>query len=93
MEFYLQSVQIPQPFLLIMGGSTWNPDQVFVIVERKAFVFPTVAKAVDYAFKLLCVLDLGYQPHCFGVWQFIHSPAVKPTCTYFPIIFPWLCCR
>lgn len=33
----------------------------------------TLTKAVDYAFKVTYVFDLGYQPLSFAVWQFLED--------------------
>ena len=68
----------PQPFILLLGGSRLRPSQVFVIRERIATEMETLTKAVDYTFKLIYVLDLGYQPLSFAVWQFFEDVYEMP---------------
>lgn len=73
-EFYVSKIDRnvrPQPFILLLGDSRVKPLQSFVIVERRALLFETLTKAVDYAFKLHYVLDLKYQSQCYPAWQFL----------------------
>ena len=66
MEFYASTLDMPQPFILILG-CRMKPLQIFVMVERRAVEFSTLTKAVDYCFKLIYVLDVEYQATCIAV--------------------------
>ena len=80
MEFYISQINRktrPQPFILIIGGSRIKPLQTFVIIERQGILYPTLTKAVDYAFKVHYVLDINYQAQCFAAWQFLQSVLYK----------------
>ena len=70
MEFYASTLDMPQPFILILG-CRMKPLQIFVMVERRAVEFSTLTKAVDYCFKLIYVLDVEYQATCIAVWDFL----------------------
>lgn len=79
-ELYIQQVDRklrPQPFILLIGDSRKKPLQIFVIVERHGILFPTVTKAVDYAFKVHYVLDVEYQTQCYAAWQFLQTVIYK----------------
>ena len=79
-EFYIDRIdgkERPQPFILLPGGSRKKPLQTFVIVERRAILFPTLTKAVDYAFKVHYVLDVEYQSQYFAAWQFLQTVVYK----------------
>ena len=69
MEFYASTLDMPQPFILILG-CRMKPLQIFVMVERRAVKFSTLTKAVDNCFKLIYVLDVEYQATCIAVWDF-----------------------
>ena len=56
----------PYMYILLLGGTRSNPRQVFTILENQALKMPSVTQAVDFAFKLSCILDLQYQPQCFA---------------------------
>ena len=79
---FLKSIDVakrPQPFILLLGGTRLKPNQIFAVVERRAIHMATLTKAVDYIFKLTYVLDLGYQPLSFAVWQFFEDIYELPT--------------
>ena len=63
----------PWPFMDLLRGSRWNPLQCFVIVERQAIPFPTIARAVDIAFKQNYILDVDYQPQLIWCWRVCHG--------------------
>ncbi|XP_071854347.1 uncharacterized protein [Apostichopus japonicus] len=58
-----------QPFVLILGGTYCQPQQLFVIIERKAMVVDTLIAAIDLCYKAYQVLDLCYPPQAMGVWN------------------------
>ncbi|XP_054773638.2 uncharacterized protein LOC129281750 [Lytechinus pictus] len=76
-EFYTTSMvskeQQPQPFVLLIGGSRWDPLQAFAVVEHRAVACPSALAAVDLVFKMTFILDVDYQPYCMAVWQFLES--------------------
>lgn len=81
-EFFCKNVvntenQQSQPFVLLIGGSRWNPLQSFAIIEHRAVACPSILSAIDTVFKLIYVLDLNYQPQCMAVWQFLESLVYK----------------
>ena len=47
-----------QPYILGLGGTPISPQQVFVVIERKAILQPSLTKALDVCFKLYFVCDL-----------------------------------
>ncbi|XP_033626202.1 uncharacterized protein LOC117305821 isoform X1 [Asterias rubens] len=61
----------PQPFILLLGGSRFSPQQVFMVVERRAVLCSSILQAVDICMKIIYVLDLDYQPHCSAVWHML----------------------
>ncbi|PIK52955.1 hypothetical protein BSL78_10158 [Apostichopus japonicus] len=56
-----------QPFVLILGGNYCQPQQLFVIIERKAMVVDTLIAAIDLCYKAYQILDLCYPPQAMGV--------------------------
>ncbi|XP_072045020.1 uncharacterized protein [Amphiura filiformis] len=62
-----------QPYVLILGGSIANPQQVFTIVENTIIPQNSLLKAVDICLKLVYIFDLQYQPKCSGAWQFLEN--------------------
>lgn len=76
LEQYLKDIDKQsrsQPYILILGGSTLAPQQVFVILERHALLQSSLVKALDMCFKTYFVGDLQYQEKCSGVWEFMES--------------------
>ena len=61
----------PQPFILLLGGTRFKPNQVFMVVERKAVACSSVLQAVDTCMKMIYVLDVDYQPQCSAVWKLL----------------------
>ena len=73
-QHYMASIparERPQPFILLLGGIRYRPNQVFMIVERKAVSCSSVLQAVDTCMKIIYVLDVDYQPQCSAVWHFL----------------------
>ncbi|XP_054757235.1 uncharacterized protein LOC129263337 isoform X2 [Lytechinus pictus] len=73
-DYYLANLdgkERPQPFLLILGGSRWKPNQVFVIIERSTIQCSSIIQGVDVCFKLTYVLDVDYQAQCSPAWQML----------------------
>ena len=60
----------PQPFILILGGVRYMPNQVFMTVERKAVPCSSILQAVDTC-DIIYVLDVDYQPQCSAVWKLL----------------------
>ena len=57
-----------------MGNQRYQPNQAFVIIERKAVSCASSAlKAVDMCFKAHYVLNLEYQNQCRAIWQFLET--------------------
>ena len=76
LNLYLKTIdrkKRSQPFILLIGGSRLAPHQVFVVVERRGVSVDTLLKATDLTFKITYVLDLGYQPTSYAVWQFLED--------------------
>ncbi|XP_063954791.1 uncharacterized protein LOC129272648 isoform X3 [Lytechinus pictus] len=62
-----------QPYILALGGRQANPQQQFVIVERKALETKTLLGAVSVCYKTYQVLDLKYSTPTQGIWAFFDS--------------------
>ncbi|KAJ8018615.1 hypothetical protein HOLleu_43305 [Holothuria leucospilota] len=74
LEFYLKNItEKPQPYVLILGGSRIDPQQVFVIIERHALPQTTLMKAIDVCYKAMFVFNLEYQKACIGTWEFLQK--------------------
>lgn len=74
LDKYLETFQSrTQPFIVVLGGTYRQPQQQFVVIERRALKVESLVCAVDVCYKAYQILHLDYAAQAAPIWKMLDT--------------------